>query len=61
MLDLKEASIEIREIINNRQKELKLTLHALKKTLYVYKKALKLGIKKYLVGETIKPVFRRYN
>lgn len=42
-------------------KELKLTLHALKKTLYVYKKALKLGIKKYLVGETIKPVFRRYN
>ena len=25
MLDLKEASIEIREIINNRQKELKLT------------------------------------
>lgn len=42
-------------------KELKLTLNALKKTLVVYKKALKFGIKKYLKGETIKPVFRRFN
>ena len=32
-----------------------------KKTLYVYKKALKYGVKKYLKGHVIKPVFRKYN
>ena len=40
---------------------LKKTLVALEKTLYVYKKALKYGVKKYLKGHVIKPVFRRFN
>jgi len=40
---------------------LRKTLVALKKTLYVYKKALKYGVKKYLKGHVIKPVFRKYN
>ena len=34
---------------------------ALEKTLYVYKKALKLGVRKYLKGHVIKPVFRKFN
>lgn len=43
------------------EKELKITLKALEKTLDVYKKALKYGVSKFLIGEAIKPVFRRYN
>jgi len=42
-------------------KTLKKTLVALEKTLYVYKKALKFGVRKYLKGHVIKPVFRRFN
>lgn len=42
-------------------KELRITLKALKKTLYVYKKALKYGVSNFLIGEAIKPVFRTYN
>jgi glutamate-1-semialdehyde 2,1-aminomutase len=41
--------------------ELKITLKALEKTLDVYKKALKYGVGKFLIGKSIKPVFRRYN
>lgn len=43
------------------QKELNLTLLALEKSLYIYKKALHYGLKKYLVGPSIKPVFRQFN
>ena len=42
-------------------KTLKKTLAALEKTLKIYQKALKFGIKKFLKGHTIKPVFRRFN
>ena len=41
--------------------ELSLTEVALEKTFTVYKKALEEGFDKYLVGPTIKPVFRKYN
>ena len=34
---------------------------ALEKTLYIYKKALKYGVKKFLKGHVIKPVFRKFN
>ena len=37
------------------------TLIALEKALIIYKKALKLGVKKFIKGHTIKPVFRRFN
>jgi glutamate-1-semialdehyde 2,1-aminomutase len=40
---------------------LKKTLSAVDKSLYTYKKALKLGVNRYLKGRPIKPVFRRYN
>jgi glutamate-1-semialdehyde 2,1-aminomutase len=43
------------------QKEFNLTLLALEKSLYIYKKALYHDIKKYLVGPPIKPVFRKFN
>ena len=42
-------------------KTLKKTLIAMEKTLYVYKKALKYGVKNFLKGHVIKPVFRRFN
>jgi len=43
------------------QSTLKKTLLALEKSLVVYKKALDHGVKKYIDGHTIKPVFRRFN
>lgn len=43
------------------EKELELTLNAVKKSLKVYQQALENGIDKYLKGKIIKPVFRRYN
>jgi glutamate-1-semialdehyde 2,1-aminomutase len=43
------------------QKELEISKNALKKTFKVYKKALEEGYEKYLVGDVIKPVFRKYN
>jgi len=42
-------------------KELAKTKKALRKAFKVYKKALKNGVESYLVGEPIKPVFRKYN
>ena len=42
-------------------KELDLTLLAMEKSLYVYKKALFYGAKKYIKGSIIKPVFRKFN
>jgi glutamate-1-semialdehyde 2,1-aminomutase len=43
------------------EKELELTKKALEKTFAVYKKAVDEGYEKYLVGDVIKPVFRKYN
>jgi glutamate-1-semialdehyde 2,1-aminomutase len=43
------------------QKELDITRDALINTFEVYKKALNEGVDKYLDGEAIKPVFRKYN
>nr|WP_321267001.1 glutamate-1-semialdehyde 2,1-aminomutase [uncultured Sulfurimonas sp.] len=42
-------------------KELKITKRALEKTFEVYKKAVEDGYEKYLEGDVIKPVFRKYN
>lgn len=41
--------------------ELNLTLNAVKKSLRTYAKALNDGVNKFLVGPSIKPVFRKYN
>lgn len=46
---------------SHKDKELEITLKAIKESLEVYKKALKEGYKKYLKGHVIKPVFRKYN
>lgn len=43
------------------KKELELTKSALEKTFAVYKKAVDEGYEKYLIGDVIKPVFRKYN
>ena len=43
------------------EKELNITKTALERTLEIYKKALKFGYDKYLIGDVIKPVFRKYN
>jgi glutamate-1-semialdehyde 2,1-aminomutase len=43
------------------ESELKLTEKALENTFRVYKKAVEEGFEKYLVGDAIKPVFRKYN
>jgi glutamate-1-semialdehyde 2,1-aminomutase len=43
------------------EKELKLTEDAISKTFKVYKEAVDKGYKKYLIGDSIKPVFRKYN
>mgnify|MGYP001284046206 CR=1 FL=1 len=45
----------------HRQKELKITERAVRKSLEVYKKALDSSVSKYLKGDVIKPVFRKYN
>ena len=45
----------------HRDDELQLTAEALDKTFEVYKKALEQGPDKYLEGDTIKPVFRKFN
>ena len=43
------------------EKELEVTLAAVRKSLDVYKKALESGIENYLKGRIIKPVFRKFN
>jgi len=45
----------------HQKEEIEFTLNAVDKALAVYKKALNEGIDKYLVGKSIKPVFRKYN
>ena len=71
---LKFKTLFIQEMANNgvlmnyisishshRENELKITLNAIEKTLKIYKKALSEGISKFLRGNVIKPVFRRFN
>jgi glutamate-1-semialdehyde 2,1-aminomutase len=41
--------------------ELKVTKRALENTFKIYKKAVDEGFEKYLIGDVIKPVFRKYN
>jgi glutamate-1-semialdehyde 2,1-aminomutase len=36
------------------------TVEAVHEALYVYRRALNEGIEKYLIGRSVKPVFRRY-
>ena len=43
------------------EEELELTKKALESTFEIYKKAVDEGFEKYLVGDVIKPVFRKYN
>lgn len=43
------------------EKELQQTMEATRKALEVYKRALDEGVDKYLVGDVIKPVFRKFN
>jgi len=45
----------------HKEKDLKFTLNAFEKSLIVYKKALAEGYEKYLVGDIVKPVFRKFN
>lgn len=42
-------------------RELDITLNAVRKSLIVYREALEKGIENYLIGNPIKPVFRKYN
>ena len=46
---------------SHQQKEFEITRDALEKTFEIYKKAVEEGYEKYLVGNVIKPVFRKYN
>lgn len=43
------------------EKELEMTKNALEKTFEIYRKAVDEGYENYLVGNVIKPVFRKYN
>ncbi len=45
----------------HQQPELDYTLHAVEKSLKIYQQALQEGVEKYLQGDVIKPVFRKYN
>ena len=45
----------------HKTKEFDMTMNAIENALNVYKKALANGVKRYLKGPTVKPVFRRYN
>lgn len=45
----------------HKEKELQVTQKALEKTFEIYKKAIEEGYENYLVGDVIKPVFRKYN
>jgi len=51
----------IAQSFSHRGLELERTLNAVNNSLSIYKKALELGLDKYLVGPIIKPVFRKYN
>jgi glutamate-1-semialdehyde 2,1-aminomutase len=42
-------------------KDIEQTVDKIQEVLVIYKKALDEGIEKYLVGEPVKPVYRKYN
>lgn len=43
------------------ERELEITLEAARRALEIYARALEDGVDKYLKGDAVKPVFRRYN
>lgn len=43
------------------EQDIEYTLEGIREALIVYKKALEEGIERYLVGPSVKPVFRKYN
>ena len=45
----------------HREEELRITQKAIEETFKIYRKAVDDGFEKYLVGDLIKPVFRKYN
>lgn len=47
--------------VSHTEEDMQKTFEAFDKALEVYAKALEVGFEKYLVGEAIKPVFRKYN
>ena len=51
----------ISQSFSHKEKELNLTLKALKNTLLIYSKALKSNASSFIQGPLVKPVFRRYN
>jgi glutamate-1-semialdehyde 2,1-aminomutase len=51
----------ISQSFSHKEKELNLTLKALKNTLLIYSKALKSNANSFIQGPLVKPVFRRYN
>ena len=72
--DLKFRTLFIQEMLKNKvlmpwvsiayrhnEKELELTLSAIKKSLKIYQKGLESGAEKFIEGHIIKPVFRKYN
>ena len=46
---------------SHRDAELNLTSAAVEKTMKIYSEALSFGLDKYLIGDSVKPVFRKYN
>ena len=53
--------MEIALSYSHGENELKITKNALENTFKVYKKAIDEGCGKYLEGNVIKPVFRKFN
>ena len=47
--------------LSHGDRELDLTLNAIRNALKIYALALADGVDKYLVGPVVKPVFRKYN
>ena len=46
---------------SHKDREIEMAMDACRKSLLVYKNALNHGIEKYLIGDPVKPVFRKYN
>ena len=61
MMDKKVIIPYIAISYSHTQKELEITLEAIRYALNIYKRALEEGIEYHLKSEIIKPVFRKYN
>jgi glutamate-1-semialdehyde 2,1-aminomutase len=46
---------------SHKQQEIEIALEATRASLKVYKNALDSGVTNFLIGPSIKPVFRKYN